>query len=74
MKVQIEFQESNNRLIGDATFSLSITDVPVLNMNVLNGLYEMVERTYLDYHKMRNKRDMPAEGIEFIRNNPQGIG
>ncbi|SHI97595.1 hypothetical protein [Bacteroides stercorirosoris] len=74
MKVQIEFQESNNRLIGDATFSLSITDVPVLNMNVLNGLYEMVERAYLDYHKMRNKRDMPAEGIEFIRNNPQGIG
>lgn len=74
MKVQIEIQEPNDGFIKDATFSLNITDVPVMNMNVVNGLHEMVERAYLDYHKMKYKQDMPEEMLSLIRNNPQCIG
>lgn len=72
MKVNIEFVENGSGYVEDTEFSLSISQVPVVNMNVLEGLYKMVEKAYLDYYKMKNKRDMPAEGIEFIRNNPQG--
>lgn len=71
--MNIEFAEKESGCVEDTEFSLSISQVPVVNMNVLEGLYKMVEQAYLGYYKMRNKRDMPAKGIEFIRNNPQGI-
>ena len=71
MKVNIEINEPMDGDITNAVFSLSISDMPFLNANVLEDLPKKIEQAYLEFFKMKNKCDIPAKLKDFIHNTLQ---
>lgn len=74
MKAIIEINEPMDGDITNAVFSLSISDMPVLNSKELANLPKQIKQAYLNFFKMKNKCDMPANLKDFIHNTLQGNG